>query len=229
MFLRCTHRKKNGKDHCYWSIVENRRLADGRVAQRHVLYLGEINDAQERAWTRSIQVFQDGDLQPQTVALFPEDRVATAVDDASIVRLRLKQLSVHRPRQWGACWLALHLWKELRLDRFWSRCLEPGRKGTRWDQVLVVLAAYRLIAPSSEWRLHRQWFDHSEMTDLPACDFSLADTHKLYGCHVLLLGHKAALFKHLTERWRDLFNAQFDVLLYDLTSTYPFDFAQGRL
>jgi len=150
MYLRRTQRRKNGKEHSYWSLVESRRLTDGRVAQRHVLYLGEINDAQERAWTRSIQVFQDGDLQPQTVALFPEDRVATAVDDASIVRLRLKQLSVHRPRQWGACWLALHLWKELRLDRFWSQCLEPGRKGTRWDQVLAVLAAYRLIAPGSE-------------------------------------------------------------------------------
>jgi hypothetical protein len=220
MYLRRTQRRKNGKEHSYWSLVESRRLTDGRVAQRHVLYLGEINDAQERAWTRSIQVFQDGDLQPQTVALFPEDRVATAVDDASIVRLRLKQLSVHRPRQWGACWLALHLWKELRLDRFWSQCLEPGRKGTRWDQVLAVLAAYRLIAPGSEWRLHRQWFDQSAMADLLGVDFSVADTHTLYGCHDLLLTHKAALFTHLTQRWRDLFNASFDVLLYDLTSTY---------
>jgi transposase len=220
MFLRCTHRKKNGKDHCYWSIVENRRLADGRVAQRHVLYLGEINDAQERAWTRSIEVFQDGNPWPQTVALFSEDRLITAVDKSSIVRLRLSELSVHRPRQWGACWLALRLWKELQLDRFWAERLACSRKGTCWDQVLVVLTAYRLIAPGSEWRLHRQWFDHSAMTDLLACDFSLADTHKLYGCHDLLLGHKAALFKHLTERWRDLFNAQFDVLLYDLTSTY---------
>ena len=220
MYLRRTQRRKNGKEHSYWSLVESRRLTDGRVAQRHVLYLGEINDAQERAWTRSIQVFQDDDPQPQTVALFPEDRVATAVDDASIVRLRLKQLSVHRPRQWGACWLALHLWKELRLDRFWSQCLEPGRKGTRWDQVLAVLAAYRLIAPGSEWRLHRQWFDQSAMADLLGVDFSVADTHTLYGCHDLLLTHKAALFTHLTQRWRDLFNASFDVLLYDLTSTY---------
>ena len=220
MYLRRTQRRKNGKEHSYWSLVESRRLTDGRVAQRHVLYLGEINDAQERAWTRSIQVFQDGDPQPQTVALFPEDRVATAVDDASIVRLRLKELSVHRPRQWGACWLALHLWKELRLDRFWSQCLEPGRKGTRWDQVLAVLAAYRLIAPGSEWRLHRQWFDQSAMADLLGVDFSVADTHTLYGCHDLLLTHKAALFTHLTQRWRDLFNASFDVLLYDLTSTY---------
>jgi hypothetical protein len=220
MFLRCSHRKKNGKDHCYWSLVENRRLADGRVAQRHVLYLGEINDAQERAWTRSIEVFQDDDPKPQTVALFPEDRVATVMDEASMIRLRLSELSVHRPRQWGACWLALLLWRELRLDTFWANRLPPGRKGTRWDQVLAVLTVYRLIAPGSEWRLHRQWFDSSAMADLLGSDFALLDTHKLYDCHDLLLAHKAALFSHLTKRWRDLFNAQFDVLLYDLTSTY---------
>ena len=220
MFLRCSHRKKNGKDHCYWSLVENRRLANGRVAQRHVLYLGEINDAQERAWTRSIEVFQDGDPKPQTVSLFPEDRVATVVDEGSVIRLRLSELSVHRPRQWGACWLALLLWRELRLDTFWAKRLPPGRKGTRWDQVLAVLTVYRLIAPGSEWRLHRQWFDSSAMADLLGSDFALVDTHKLYDCHDLLLAHKAALFSHLTERWRDLFNARFDVLLYDLTSTY---------
>lgn len=220
MFLRCSHRKKNGKEHSYWSLVENRRLADGRVAQRHVLYLGEINDAQERAWARSIEVFADGDPRPQTLALFAEDRVAAAGQEASIVRLKLGELSVHRPRQWGACWLALQVWKELGLDRFWSRRLASSRKGTRWDQVLTVLAAYRLISPGSEWRLHRQWFDASAMADLLGVDFSAADPHKLYGCHDLLLAHKAALFTHLTQRWRDLFNARFDVLLYDLTSTY---------
>jgi hypothetical protein len=153
--------------------------------------------------------------------LFPEDRVVPiAADDMSIVRLRLKELSVHRPRPWGACWLALHLCKELRLDQFWTQRLTPNRKGTRWDQVRAVLAIYRLIAPGSEWRLHRQWFDQSAMADLLGGDFSVADTHKLYGCHDRLLAHKTALFHHLTQRWRDLFNASFDVLLYDLTSTY---------
>jgi hypothetical protein len=220
MYLHRTQRRKNGKDHEYWSIVESRRLADGRVVQRHVLYLGEINDAQERAWARSIEVFQDGDPQPQTMRLFPEDRVAAAVDDGSIVRLRLKELSVHRPRQWGACWLALHLWRELWLDQFWAERLKPSRKGTRWDQVLAVLAVYRLIAPGSEWRLHRQWFDQSALADLLGLDFCVAETHRLYGCHDLLLAHKTALFSHLVQRWRDLFGAEFDVLLYDLTSTY---------
>ena len=127
MFLRCTHRKKNGKEHSYWSIVESRRLADGRLVQRHVLYLGEINDDQERAWARSIQVFPDGQPEPQTVALFPEGDVSTVVDETSIVRLRLSELSVHRPRQWGACWLALQVWKELRLDQFWTQRLGASR------------------------------------------------------------------------------------------------------
>ena len=220
MYLRRTQRKKNGKEHSYWSIVESRRLADGRVAQRHVLYLGEINDAQEQAWTRSIEVFQEDQPQPQTMGLFPEDRVGPAGDEVPMVRLRLGELSVHRPRQWGACWLAWHLWKQLQLDQFWAKRLPPSRKGTRWEQVLAVLTIYRLLAPGSEWRLHRQWFDHSALADLLGVDFSVADPHQLYGCHDRLLAHKSALFSHLTQRWRDLFCASFDVLLYDLTSTY---------
>ncbi len=220
MFLRCTTRKKNGKAHRYWSLVENRRLADGRVAQRHVLYLGEINDAQAQTWRTSIEVFREGSPRPQRLALFPEDRPGGPTDDAAIVRLRLSALSLHRPRQWGGCWLALQLWRELGLDRFWAAHLPPSRKGTRWDWVLTVLTCYRLLAPGSEWRLHREWFDRSALPDLLQADFSLAESHRLYDCHDLLLPHKAALCQHLTARWRDLFNAAFDVLLYDLTSTY---------
>jgi transposase len=116
--------------------------------------------------------------------------------------------------------LVLKLWQELELDRFWGERLETSRKGTRWDEVLLVLVAYRLIAPGSEWRLHRQWFGQSALGDLLSADASLADPHKLYACHDLLLEHKQALFNHLTERWRDLFNLSFEILLYDLTSTY---------
>jgi len=136
------------------------------------------------------------------------------------VRLRLSQLQLLRPRQWGACWLTLKLWQELHLDRFFVERLPASRKGTRWDQVLFVLAAYRLIAPGSEWFLHREWFGKSALADLLGADFGLAEAHKLYACHDLLPAHKAALFTHLTDRWRDLFNVSFDVLLYDLTSTY---------
>jgi hypothetical protein len=221
MYLRHIQRKKNGKAHAYWSLVESRRLADGRVSQRHVLYLGEINDVQERAWARAVEVFPDEAGPPQTMALFPEEHLDLALDqDVPIVRLRLKELSLHHPRQWGACWLALVLWHELQLDRFWSQRLAPSRKGTRWDLILAVLTVYRLLAPGSEWRLHRQWFEGSALADLLGVDVSAADPHKLYGCHDQLLAHKNALFGHLVERWRDLFGAEFDVLLYDLTSTY---------
>lgn len=221
MYLRQIQRRKNGKEHSYWSIVEAHRLADGRVSQRHVLYLGEINDAQERAWSRAVEVFPEEAGPPQTMALFPEERLAaTTAAGLPIVRLRLKELSLHRPRQWGACWLAWYLWKQLQLDQFWAQRLKPSRKGTRWDQVLAVLTVYRLLAPGSEWRLHRQWFENSALADLLGVDFSAADPHKLYGCHDQILAHKSALFSHLVARWRDLFGAEFDVLLYDLTSTY---------
>jgi len=220
MFLRATTRKKDGKEHRYFSVVENRRVAGGRVLQRHVLYLGEINSSQELAWRKSIEVLEDGERVPRSFALFPEDRCEGLVDDASIVRLRLSQLSLCRPRQWGACWLALTLWQALRLEEFWAERLAPSRKGTRWDRVLFVLVAYRLIAPGSEWRLHREWFGRTALADLLGADESLAESHALYACHDRLLAHKEALFGHLVERWRDLFNATFDVLLYDLTSTY---------
>ena len=220
MFLRSTTRKKNGKQHRYFSIVENQRLADGRVVQRHVLYLGEINSSQELAWRKSIEVFEEGKDKPSTLALFPEDRCEAEICDESMVRVRLSELRLCRPRQWGACWLVVKLWRELELDRFWGERLGRSRKGTRWDEVLLVLVAYRLIAPGSEWRLHRQWFGQSALGDLLSADSALADPHKLYGCHDLLLEHKQALFDHLIGRWRDLFNLSFEVLLYDLTSTY---------
>jgi hypothetical protein len=220
MFLRQTRRKKDGKTHVYWNIVENRRLDDGRVVQRQVLYLGEINSSQAAAWRKAIEVFDEASGEPRTLALFPEERGAAVADDAAAVRVCLSALTLRRPRQWGACWLAGLLWRELQLDRFWTERLLPSRKGTRWEQILQVLAAYRLIAPGSEWKLHREWFGNSAMADLLGADFGVAEAHKLYACHDRLLAHKDALFSHLVGRWRDLFNASFDVLLYDLTSTY---------
>ena len=220
MFLRKTQRKKDGKTHDYWSVVENKRVAGGRVVQRHVLYLGEINSSQAAVWRKAIEVLDDDTGQSRTMALFPEDRCAVDAADASVVQLRLSDMRLCRPRQWGACWLAGQLWRELQLDQFWAGRLPPSRKGTRWDQILQVLVSYRLIAPGSDWKLHREWFGKSAMADLLGADFGLAEAHKLYACHDFLLPHKEALFAHLTARWRDLFNANFDVLLYDLTSTY---------
>jgi hypothetical protein len=219
MFLRATIRKKDGKLHRYFSVVENRRVRGGRVVQRHVLYLGEINSSQELAWRKSIEVLDEAHKAPRTLALFPEDRYEAAVDDESVVRLKLSGLRLERPRQWGGCWLALQLWRQLELDEFWAERLAPSRKGTSWDEVLLILVVYRLLSPGSEWRLHREWFGRSALPDLLGTD-SVVDSHALYACHDLLLEHKAALFDHLVGRWRDLFNVSFDVLLYDLTSTY---------
>jgi transposase len=190
------------------------------VLQRHVLYLGEINSSQEQAWRKSVEVFDERTEQSHSLALFPEDRIDAGVVDESVVRLCLSQLRLCRPRVWGSCWLALQLWETLGLDRFWRERLPRSRKGTRWDQVLFVLVAYRLLSPGSEWRLHRHWFEHSALRDLLGADDGLADIHKLYACHDRLVEHKTAVFDHLVQRWRDLFNVEFDVLLYDLTSTY---------
>src|SRR2546428_7447962 len=214
MFLRSTLRKKDGKSHEYFSIVENKRVARGKVVQRHVLYLGEINSSQQEAWRKTIEIFEEGQAKPKTVALFPEDRVAPIPSD-EIVQIRLKDLQVKRPRQWGACWLGCELYEKLELDRFWAEKLPTSRKGTRWDLVLQTSVIYRLLDPGSEWKLHRQWFEATAMADLLEEDFALAESHKLYECLDRLRPHKQALFGHLTGRWKDLFNAKFDVLPYD--------------
>ena len=219
MFLKCSVRRKDGKEHRSWSIVESRRVHGGDVVQRHLLYLGEINDSQHAAWQKSSSVFAEGEVEPQQVALFPEDRVGASTQVPQI-QLKLQELTLHRPRQWGACWLALELWRELRLDQFWREKLPPSRENTRWDLVLTTLAIYRWLDPGSEWRLHREWFERSALCDLLGQDCRLVADDTLYRCHDRLLIHKTALFTHLQERWRDLFNARFDVLLYDLTSTY---------
>lgn len=217
MFLRYTTRKKNGREHRDYSLVENRRVASGRVVQRHALYLGEINARQQAAGRKTIEMFEAGQTRPRTVALFPEARVGP-VEDADSVRIRLSQLSLDRPRQWGACWLACALWEQLGLDRFRAEHLQPSRKGTRWDWVLQILVTHRLLDPGSEWRLHRQWFEHSAMADLLGADQELAEIHKLYECHDPLLAQKTKLFAHLPQRWNDRFNARFAGLLYDWTS-----------
>jgi hypothetical protein len=219
MFLRHKLRRKDGKEHRYWSIVENRRVSGSRTVQRHVLYLGEINDSQRTAWCQTIEAFDEGGQQARQVALFPEDCAAPALD-CDIVHVRLNGLRLRRPRQWGACWLACHLWDQLRLDEFWSPRLPTSRQGTRWLNVLKTLAAYRLIDPGSEWRLHRQWYEQSAMGDLLGEAFDLAGKDNLYRCLDKLLAHKADLFSFLQDRWTTLFQAEFEVLLYDLTSTY---------
>jgi hypothetical protein len=220
MYLRSNRRFKDGKEHRYWSIVESKRCSGGKVVQRQVLYLGEINDSQHEAWCRVIEAFDEEAQQSRQLALFPADRPMPGHAEGHGVRVRLGAMQLHRPRQWGACWLACHLYEQLELDRFFAARLPDSREGTCWRHILQTLVCYRLIDPGSEWRLHRLWFEQSAMGDLLGEDFSLVEKNALYRCLDKLLEHKTALFSHLRQRWQDLFGASFDVLLYDLTSTY---------
>jgi len=219
MFLRSKCRFKDGKEHRYWSIVENRRCSGNRVVQRQVLYLGEINDQQHAAWCKTIEVVQEGQRKPRQVAIFPEDRQTPDLD-CDVVQVKLSELQLKRPRQGGGCWLACVLWDQLHLDAFWAQRLGISRQGTRWLHVFKTLVAYRLIDPGSEWRLHRQWFEESAMADLLGEDFALVQKDKLYRCLDRLLPHKREFFSYLKGQWQTLFNPRFDILLYDLTSTY---------
>jgi len=219
MFLRSTQRWKDGKAHFYWSLVENRRCRGGRVVQHTVLYLGEINDSQKEQWIRAIEVFDEEDGELRQLKLFAAERgLLPAAPEA--VQVRLREFELHRPRQWGGCWLFTELWKELGLDGFWRERLGLSREGTDWEHVLETLCCYRLLDPGSEWRLHRTWFERSAMADLLGEDFSLAAKDTLYRCLDRVLEHQRALFDHLSAKWKDLFGVNFEVLLYDLTSTY---------
>ena len=137
----------------WWRVGARRTVGCCSVK---VLYLGEINDSQKAAWTRAIEVFAEAGPARQ-VAIFPDDRPAPELD-CEVVHIRLSELSWHRARQWGACWLALELWDQLDLDEFWSPHLPPSRQGTRWLNVVKTLVVYRLIDPGSEWRVHRHWY-----------------------------------------------------------------------
>ena len=219
-FLHCHHRFKNGKDHCYWSIAEKVRTARGSWVQRHILYLGEINDSQRASWTKMIEVFDTTRQETTELALYPAERSVPAHAIDYGVQVKLNEFVLRRPRQWGACWVACHLWQQLDMEQFWAERLPNSREGTNWRHVLQTLVSYRLIDPGSEWRLHRQWYRNSAMADLLEEDFGLAEKDNLYRCLDKLLPHREALFQHLRQRWEGLFQVKFEVLLYDLTSTY---------
>jgi transposase len=219
MFLRSTNRKKDGKDHRYFSVVENRRLPGGKTAQRTVLYLGEMNDQQQAAWRKTLDVFDEAEQRYTTMSLFPDDREipADALDSAQI---KLSGLELRRPRAFGNCWLACELWLQLGLDMFWQEHLPKGREAVSWEKVLRLLVVNRLLDPGSEFRVHRQWYLDSAMDQLLETDFAVAEKDRLYRCLDRVLEHKQELFLWLKQKWADLFHADFEVLLYDLTSTY---------
>ena len=219
MFLRCHSRKKNGKRHRYWSVVESRRCRNGRPAQRQVLYLGEINDSQEAAWRKTIAVFDERKKQYEPCSLFPSDRPIPP-DEVNALSVVLTEMRLRRPRCFGDCWLGCLLWEELGLSWFWNGRLEHERGEVPWSKVLQLLVVNRLCEPGAEFFVHRRWFLRSAMDELLGCDFAVAEKDRLYRCLDRILPHKDELCRFLTQQWKTLFDAKFDVLLYDLTSTY---------
>ena len=219
MFLRSTNRKKDGKDHRYFSVVENQRVSGNKTIQRTVLYLGEINDSQQAAWRKTLEVFDEEKQENRNLSLFPDDRIIPA-DAVDSLQVRLSGLQLKRPRPFGNCWLASELWRQLGLTEFWQQHLPAGRESVRWEKVLRLLVVNRLLEPGSEFRVHRHWFVESAMDALLEADAEVAGKDRLYRCLDRIVEHKQELFVWLKQKWAELFEADFEVLLYDLTSTY---------
>jgi len=220
MFLRSYRRKKNGKWHEYFSVVENRRIAGGDTVQRTVLYLGEITCSQESTWRKTLEVFDEDSGTIQQKLLFAEhvEIPESAVDS---IKVKLSQMQFCRPRAFGNCWLACQLWHKLGLDEFWSKRLDDRAFcDIPRSKALELLVINRLICPGSEFYIHRQWFDKTAMDELLNTDYRIAAKDRLYRCLDRILEHKQDLCKHLKSQWEDMFGIEFDVLLYDLTSTY---------
>jgi len=219
MFLRCHKRKKNGKLHQYYSVVENRRIANGRVAQKTVLYLGEITNDQEKAWRKTLGVFDVDQNKPVYKYLFAAEDESIC-NDIDAIAVRLSHLRLSAPRAFGDCWLGCQIWDGLLLDSFWQKRIDSYKTSIAFSKVLKLLVINRLIKPGSEFYVHQHWFDQTAMDVLLGCDFTVAQKNRLYQCLDKILPYKDELCQHLKERWETLFDISYDVLLYDLTSTY---------
>jgi len=217
MFLRPNHRQKDGKDHIYWSLVETVRTPDG-PRQRTLCYLGELNDSRQARWLKAIEVFNEQGERRQ-LKLFPSD-LELPENDADVARVRVSQVRFERVRQFGLCFLGLELWKRLELDRFWEGILDGEAADVAWSRVAALLAINRLCAPSSELGIEERWYPTTALDDLLGIAAGKINDTRLYRCLDRLLPHKTKLERHLKERYGELFGAEFDVLLYDLTSSY---------
>src|SRR3954470_13457094 len=217
MFLRANRRAKDGKDHTYWSLVETVRTPDG-PRQRTLCYLGELNTSAQARWIRTIEVFNEQG-ETQQLKLFPSD-VAPPADDAQVARVLLNKVRLERTRQLGSCWLGLELWRRLALDRFFEQVLDNEDADVPWSRVAAVLAINRLCAPGSELAIEERWYPSTALDDLLGIEEGKINDTRLYRCLDHILPHKTKLEQHLKQRYGELFGAEFDVLLYDLTSTY---------
>lgn len=217
MFLRTHHRFKDGKDHAYWSLCETTRTQEG-PRQRLLCYLGELNHRQERRWRKTIRVFNQAGEEKQ-LGLFPSE-CPVPEDDPNVVKIRLDRVQWERSRECGNVVMGFYLWRKLEMDRFWENAMDSEPGDVRWSQVAAILALNRLIAPGSELSIEEHWYPKTALDDLLGVDERKIHTDRLYRALDLMLPHKDALEKHLRQKYGELFRADFEVLLYDLTSTY---------
>src|SRR5437870_6803097 len=217
MFLRPNHRGKDGKEHTYWSLVETARTQDG-PRKKTLCYLGELNSSAQARWLTTIEVFNEqGDT--QQLKLFPS-HVEPPPDDAQVARVLLNKVRLERTRQFGSCFLGLELWKRLELDRFFEQAVDGESADVPWSRVAALLAINRLCAPGSELAVEQRWYPSTALDDLLQIEEGKINDTRLYRCLDRILPYKTKLEQHLKQRYGELFGAEFDVLLYDLTSTY---------
>lgn len=217
MFLRSNRRSKDGKQHVYWWLVETVRTPDG-PRQRTLCYLGELNSSAQARWVKTIEVFNEQG-EAQQLKLFPS-QVEAPPDDPQVARVVLEKVRLERTRQFGSCWLGLELWKRLELDRFFAAALDQEAADVPWSRIAAVLAIHRLCAPGSELAIEQRWYPSTALDDLLGIEEGKINDTRLYRCLDRMLPHKTKLERHLKQRYGELFEAEFDVLLYDLTSTY---------
>jgi len=217
MFLRPHHREKDGKRHTYWSLVETIRTPDG-PRQRTLCHLGELNDSAQGRWLKTIEVFNEAGERHQ-LKLFPSD-VAPPPDDAEVAQVLVQRVRLERTRQLGPCLAGWALWRALRLDEFFEAHVDDAKADVPWSRIAAVLAINRLCAPGSELAIEERWYPTTALDDLLHIPDGTINDSRLYRALDHLLPHKTALERHLATRYGELFAAEFDVLLYDLTSSY---------
>jgi transposase len=219
VFLKRHVRRKDGKEHVYYSLCESIRLTRNRTIQRRVLNLGELNTTQIERWQRSIEVIeQKGET--RQYRLFTDREGAAPAEAPDVCEVVLSSLSVRRPREFGACWLGSRLWQELKLDQFFATALGDRRGSVEWAKVIELLAINRFCDPESELGVHQRWYGTTAMDVVLGTEDTVAAKDRLYRALDKAIEHKESLEQHLAGRWQDLFGAKCDLLLYDLTSTY---------
>jgi hypothetical protein len=225
MFLRAHGRSKDGKQHRYWSLVETVRTPDG-PRQRTLCYLGELNDSAHARWLKTIEVFNENG-EAQQLKLFPSE-VEPPADDPTVAQVLVKKVRLERSRQLGPCYLGWERFRRLKLDEFFAGTIDTDGVDVAWSRVAAVLAINRLCAPGSELAIEQRWYPTTALGDvLHIAEGKINDT-RLYRRLDRILPQKTKLEQHLKQRYGELFGAEFDVMLYDLTSTYVAGEAQAN-